>query len=497
MTTTETDLWVSGPPGFPAEDYIEVLDSDAMRDRDYRVEACRRNPLLFALLYFPWKMQIEGKVYLSQVHYDMARSARQWARKDIGPGEMREAWIAPRDSGKSTWMLVYNAIWALAYGHRRFIAMFGGTASAISETHFARMKTEFAENKLLRYDFPELCEPRVKASKREYQTSHAEPRIVACRGLDETNLGLNINAMRPDLILVDDPEKDEGNFSIKQRDNRLRTFRQSILGMNLCAVVQWTGTTTAYNCLAHDLVRDAVGESTATWIKEVGIKPHYYPAIVVNEDGTESSLWEAKWPLWWCQEHRGEPDFELNYMNRPTSGNGTLWQQEHILYGIPASWDISRRILWIDPAMTDAITSDYTGFCVAGYASNVGKVAIEAANAIRCDPDEMLAYVQTALRQFPDIREVFVEKNQGAQYVRKALAGLPRHVRIEQPHEHQSKGFRFGETFVHYQRGRVVHAHQFRLVEDQMFAFPDPSTHDDGPDAISGAVNRLLDGIAS
>jgi phage terminase large subunit-like protein len=495
------ELWVTGPPGWPAQEYVDALDGQAMGRKSYRHTICKYNPLLFSLLYFPHRMMTRDpdgakRVHLNDLNTDGARRAVAWSRTDIGLGEIRQATVAPRGGAKSTTMM-NNAAWAMAFGHLNFIALFGATAKAISTTHFTNIKKEFAENELLRYDFPNLTTPSRKPTAFEYRASSG--RIMVAKGLDESNLGLNIDNMRPDGLFIDDPEKDEGNHSLRYKEKRLATFRQAVLGMNLRAVVQWMGTTTAYNCLAHDLVRDAVDESTADWVRELKMKTFYYPAIMTNPDGSQRSLWPSMWPLEYLLEHRGERDFELNLMNRPLSGKGTMWRQEHIKYGIPAGWDISRRIIRIDPAVTSKTTSDFTGICVAGYASNVRRVAIEDAHAIRVSPEGLKRNVEMALQRWPGIREIQVEGNQGGEYVARALAGLPRHIRVSLPRSSSGKSkhtagkdVRFGVAFGHYEKGLVRHAGQFRVVEDQMFSFPDPSVHDDGADAVVGAVNELL-----
>lgn len=507
MTTTEVDeLWITGPPWWPAREYVDALDGRDLRDQKTRYEMCRHNPLLFGLVYFPHLMLMRdpddpdsaARIYLSDLHCDMARSAVRWAREDIGIGEIRDAWIAPRDSAKSTWLLLILTVWALAFGHLRFIVLLGATRKAISDTHFKNLTHELTTNENLCFDFPNLTTPAARPLNSEYRGGNGT--VILARGLDESNLGLNVGSKRPDGLFIDDPEKDEGNFSLTQKDKRIATIRQAVLGMNLRAVVQWAGTTTAYNCLAHDLVRDAVGEDTAKWVAETKFACHYYPAILTDGGRTQRSLWPIRWPMEYLLAHRGERDFELNLMNRPISGNGTMWTQDSLVYGVPQAWErsFSRYILRVDPAVTSHATSDYTGMCVAAYSSSARAVGVLMANAVRVDPDGLRVNVEIALKQFPEIREIQVEGNQGMDYVARVLRGLGNHIRVSLPRSAAgkdkavaSKAVRFGVAFNHYQQGRVRHARQFRLVEDQMMGFPN-AAYDDGADAVVGAVNELL-----
>jgi phage terminase large subunit-like protein len=488
--------WVVGPPGWPAHEYMEVLGSKDLRLKSNRVALCRANPILFSLLYFPHRMVTVGdddksRVELTSLHVAMGRKAARWSKSKLSPGEIRDAWIAPRDSAKSTWNLGFNTPWALAYEHLRFIAWFGNSGKGSIRKHFDNLIRQFDTNEMLRYDFPELCTPTLRRAGEWTSQSGA---ILVSRGLDESNLGININDRRPDGLFIDDPEKDEGNHSVRMKEKRLMTFRQAILGMNLRAVVQWMGTTTAYDCLAHDLVRAApeVNESVAEWVSDLGMQPHYFPVIMVDPNtGLERSLWESRWPLEWCYENRGRHDFELNYMNRPPAieGAGAYWRPEHFQYGLPDGARIERTILWIDPAVTKGPRSDYTGVCLAALTTD-GDVVVLIAGQAKVDPDELAANVRQAKKRYPGLRQVYVEKNQGGMFVARALADIPG-LEIHQPYTGKDKETVWGEALVHYQHGRVYHAHQFRVPEDQMMRGPHKG-HDDAGDAVSHAVDVLL-----
>lgn len=488
---------VHGPPWWPATEYMAALHNGGM-DADnpsWRHNLCRHNPLIFGLIYFGdtlLRHHSDGEIHLSDLHCDIARWGRRWAEPNLAAYAERVSFIGPRASAKSSWLCVVVPVWAMAFQHRRFVALFGNTSKQIATTHFANIRRAFKGNDLLRHDFPNLCQSLDGPGTDTADTYQSRNRtILVARGLDESTLGLNINGQRPDSILLDDPEKDEGNFSVRQKTKRLATLRQGILGMSPRAVVGWAGTTTAHGSLAHDLVRHAVGELTASWIAETGFQVRYYPAIMTDPHGAERSLWPAEWDLAWLRAQRGISDFELNFMNRPLSPSGALWQPHHFLYDIPAGWDISWRIMYIDPAVTSNATSDFTGLAVGGYAANARGIAIEHANAVRVTPEGLLRNVVSALDAYPDIREVFVEANNGHDYLTHALEPVLHRIKLRTPSAHESKSVRFNAAFRHYERGRVRHRQQFRLPEDQMMAFPDATVNDDGADAIAGLVNEL------
>lgn len=497
---------IDGPPGWPAHEYMEALRSGTLlATRGQRQEICRYNPLIFQLLYMP-KLRAhnsfpdrESAVYLNDLHVELARWGGTWARERTLPAGNRHAFIAPRGIGKSTVGLNGLPIWAACFGHRRFIAMFGLTEKAITNTHMKNLTNQIRNNDLLRFDYPNFCTPKpgTTATKSEYQSNNGT-KIVAA-GVNEGYLGMNRDEARPDVILLDDMDDAEGKFSPHTTADRLATIRQGIFGMDARADVGWFGTVPARGSLCDDLVRHGLGEADVEWVRETQFKTHYYPAIMDNPDGSQRSLWEAEWELEWMLSQRGIRDFELNFMNRPPSNaSGTFWQQHHFLYGIPNGWLFSRWIMWIDPAVTNNTSSDYTGIAISGYAENVQKVAVAMSGNIKVTPEGLKRNVDMALARFYPLglREIHVESNQGGTYLRSALAGLERKypgIRITLPRSESDRGkaVEFAEAFGHYEQGRVRHSQQHRVAEDQMMVFPN-GRNDDCGEAVVRSVNVLL-----
>jgi hypothetical protein len=490
---------ITGPPRWPAREYMAALaDTQLLTTRGGRQEVCRYNPLIFGLVYFPHLMIRGDVIHMNDVHTDLARWGGTWAKPVTEPGENRHAWIAPRGSAKSTWMLNILPLWACAFGHRRFIAMFGITEKAITATHMKNLINAIRSNDLLRFDYPTFCSPKpgTTATRAEYQSDNGT-KIVAA-GVNEGYLGMNRDGARPDTILLDDMDDAEGKHSAGTTASRLATIRQGIFGMNPRAIVGWAGTVPARGSLCDDLVRDAIGEVTVDWVRETKFQTHYYPAIMTDPDGSQRSLWPVEWDLDWMLSQRGIRDFELNFMNRPPSNaSGTFWSQQHFVYGIPSSWLFSDYAMWIDPAVTNNTSSDFTGIAIAGYAEHIQKVGVLMSGNIKVTPEGLKRQVHGALSRFYPLglRKISVEKNQGGLYLKSALAGLDREfpgLKIELPHSDRGKAVEFAEAFTHYERGRVRHSQQFRVAESQMMLFPDPSQHDDCGEAIVRVVNKLL-----
>ncbi len=171
------------------------------------------------------------------------------------------AYAMPRGSGKTS-LCEAAAEWALNYGHRAFVAIIGST-----EDHAAGMldsiKTEYETNELLLEDFPEVVFPIAKLdrinNRARGQTFRGKPTHItwkdreirlptipgsaaaggiikvagitgAVRGMKSKRPG-DGQAIRPSLVLIDDPQTDDSARSPKQVADRERVLKGAILGL--------------------------------------------------------------------------------------------------------------------------------------------------------------------------------------------------------------------------------------------------------------------------
>jgi hypothetical protein len=171
----------------------------------------------------------------------------------------QRALAMPRGSGKTT-ITEAAALWAILYGHARFlvvVAASGELSDQIAES--IRAELEFCD--LLAEDFPEVCHPiralggisrRAEGQTSEDQLTHLvwtrdEVRLPsAAAGGGSVVRSASITGqirgakavladgsqIRPDLVLVDDPQTDESARSASQVATRLRTIKGTILGLS-------------------------------------------------------------------------------------------------------------------------------------------------------------------------------------------------------------------------------------------------------------------------
>lgn len=491
-----------GPPDWPVAEYIGALRHSGLRTSAYRVWLAEKSPLIFGLIYFAdtWLRMPLGNVELNDLHCDLARVGTRLRTPTPSKGH-RFAVAGPRGAAKSTWMDIVT-LWTLIFGHRRFAIVFGMSADLVCASNFDRVRSALAGNEWLQRDYPQFCLSAPGAGNdKAGQFVSRTGAILAARGVTQAFQGLNIRSERPDLVVLDDIQGDGGDYTEAQKDKRLRTIQQGILGMDgaVRAAVFYLGTTVAHGCLTHDLLRHALGEMQSEWAEEINFKTAYYPAIVEEPDEPTRSLWPGVWPLEEMLAQRGEVVFELTKMNRPLAVGGTTWAPRHFLYGIPSTWVWDELLCWVDPAVTNNNGSDYTGIAVAGRSQLQSVGVLESLN-IKVSPEEFREAMTGLLYRFYPLglRAIKVENNQGGQYTAHALAGLEREfpgIHITQPHTEQGKAYHGAVGFAHYEKLRVRHARVFRVAEDQMMRWGQKQRNDDAGDSVIRVVNELLSNL--
>lgn len=469
-----------------------------------------KDPVAFALTYLDHHLRGEetgGQITFSEIHFEWARMAETWREPAADPMSSRNAFIAPRATGKSTWWFLILPLWAAVNGHIRFVAAFAHSTGQ-AEQHLATFKHELDTNALLRADFPELCTPARRqtggtVADRQGMIHSSNGFVFAARGVDASNLGMKVGERRPDLIVTDDVEPDEANYSADQAVKRLGTLTDAILPLNIYARVVMVGTVTMPGSIMHQLVKAANGVETAPWISDERITAHHHRAIVSNDDGTERSVWPEKWPLAWLQERRHTREYAKNYDNDPMARDGVYWTREDFRYGRVDG--ATRWILAVDPAVTSKKTSDFTGLAVLAYRparqvktlrgtepdpSRPAMVEIIHAAGVRLTGSALRDHVVGLLGRFPEIRAILVETNQGGELWPEVFHHLPG-VRVLTHTSSKSKEIRFADALRHWQRGRVQHSSKIPMLEEQAVAFP-KATYDDVIDAAVAGVHYFF-----
>jgi phage terminase large subunit-like protein len=457
------------------------------------------DPVAFALIYLRRHLKDrQGNVSFAEVHYEWAELGLSWRTQETEPHSNRHAFIAPRETGKSTWWFLILPMWAAAHGYRRFAVAFADTA-AQAQTHLGTFKREMETNALLGADFPDLTEPARKRSghalaDRAGMIHQKSGFVLAARGMDSATLGLKVEEVRPDLLIFDDVEPDEKSYSLDIMKKRLGTVTDSAFPLNIYASVVMVGTVTMPGSMTHQVVKKAQGiergemeeADGSMWLWDESIHCHWHQPILTNDDGTERSAWPQKWPLEWLLSVRHTRSFAKNYLNDPLARDGLYWTREDFTYGSlgPVA---TRWILSLDPAVTTKGTSDWTGWAIVGHDPIGRRVEVKASGQVKLAGENLRRFVLEKLAEHPRVKAVRIEVNQGGDLWRTVLHSLPVQLLVFTSNE--AKETRFAWALDYYQAagGRVLHTVQHRSCEEQMVAFPN-APHDDIADAVVNGV---------
>lgn len=167
----------------------------------------------------------------------------------------------PRATGKTVLALT-ACLWALLYGHRRFVALIAASEEAATDL-LDDIKAEIETNSALAEDFPEVCHPirsldgivnrsagqlvngertRIEWTAKRLvlptiEGSAASGGIVRVAGITGRIRGMKVTrpsdgaSVRPDCCIVDDPSTDESARSPSQCTQRLNVVNGAILGL--------------------------------------------------------------------------------------------------------------------------------------------------------------------------------------------------------------------------------------------------------------------------
>jgi hypothetical protein len=509
-----------GPQWF--QDYLRTLNREVLSGNDChaRAQLSKNDPLLFALTYLShhlYSIETSDKLSFAEFHLDLLEHAKSWLEKSRVPREHRDAYVAPRGVGKSTWLFQILPMWAAAHGHVKFIVAFSDSADQ-AKNHLATIRGEFDMNDLLIQDFPDLCEPKVRrqggpvgkklVASRVDMIEQRNGFVMMAKGSGTAARGLKVGKQRPDLIVLDDIEPGEEKYSPTLMRQRLRWMLETVFHLNEFARVIIVGTVTAPGSIMHQMVESELHPETVEdpWIDDQNIQVHYYEPILLNDDGTERSCWPGKWSLEYLKKHEHTREYKKEFKNQPVSANGTYWSEDDYVY---ADLPCVRTALAIDPAVTSHENSHDTGIAIIGlWHPRAGlslddfplppslqgnmlqpKVVVKFATIVKLPPKQLRDTVMWYLEQWPEIGEVVVESNQGGDTWTMVFHHMP--VRMKLSWSGLKKSVRQVRLLNLYQRGRVTHSMRLPRLEQNQCSY-DGSEDKDILDAVEIGVRHFI-----
>ena len=477
---------------------VEPFWQDSDDKQTQRLKRAAADPLYFCRTYLPH--------YFSHLpapfHYELVKllekrppgeptgettvppTENAVATQQVAPTVVVPAVVAaPREFAKTTVCTFGYVLHQICFKRRHFIIIGSDTEDLASDLT-GYLYLELLYNERLHQDFGEL----VKANRAVDDFVTANDIRVKARGRGQRLRGLKHKQWRPDLAILDDLENDinvRNSEIVKQILDWVKSAVYPSLDAGGSLLI--IGTILRWHSALHLLL-------TSNEEPYCHFERRIYRAV--QEDGT--SLWEARHPterLMIQKRFMGSVAFNREKMNEPTPDSG-FFQEEWIHYYHPDSLKDRDLVVvgFFDPSLETGAGADYKAVVTVGW-----------------DPKELVFYVMDAFIQKTTLdqtlRAIFnrhqtfsyrllgVEDNLFQRLLLKEFDRLGQERGVLLPLKgvtHRvAKETRVAGLSPLLERGHIRfirgHSDQELLVE-QMLYFPSRTMHDDGPDALEGAI---------
>jgi predicted phage terminase large subunit-like protein len=448
-------------------------ESDEQRQK--RLDRAAADPLFFCRTYLPH--------YFSHLpapfHYELIGLLER-------PGEVVRPAVAaaPREFAKTTVCSFGYVLHQICFRRRHFIILGSDTEDLASDLT-GYLYLELLYNARLHQDFGEL----VRAHKAVDDFVTLNDIRVKARGRGQRFRGLKHKQWRPDLIILDDLENDQNVRNPKIVQQILDWVKSAVYpSLDARGNLLIVGTILRWQSALH-LMLISSEEPYCHFARRI------YRAL--QEDG--SSLWEARHPAVRLRQQKqlmGTAAFNREKMNEPASEGG-LFREEWIHYYHPDILKDRELVVvgFFDPSLETGAGADYKAVVTVGF-----------------DRREMVFYVMDAFIQKVSLdqtlRAIFnrhqgfgyqifgVEDNLFQHLLLQEFDRLGKDLGILLPVKgvtHRvAKETRVASLSPLLERGKIRfirgHSDQEVLVE-QLLYFPSRTLHDDGPDALEGALH--------
>lgn len=401
---------------------------------------------------------------------------------------------APRGFGKSTPIAFAYPLWEALYGRRHCIII-GSETKDLAESHVASIAAECAGNQRILYDFAPVIDSLKKGHLVLKECS------ILARGAGQQIRGIKHGNYRPDLVILDDMES--GKLVINPK--RVRFLLDWIVGVVYPGIGR-DGSLIIIGTILHR--RSALAtmltsqeEPWCLWRRKL------YRAITPEGE----SLWPAMYSLELLEGKRaamGPALFNQEYMNDPRNENG-LFQEEWIKTFDPEDpkfqekmegWELVHAG-FCDPSARTGEGNDFKAVVTVGLDIRDMSYYVLDAFIRRCstgavakaiaERELVYKYWRFGIEDngFQSLFLEEVERVTTEAGVSVTLTGVT--------HTGISKEMRLAGLSPLVERGKILflvpqrrNADYNRLMEQLVF-FPSATVHDDGPDALEGAVSLL------
>ena len=471
----------------------------------------------------------------SEMHHDFFEAEQIPDRRS-----RHDVIAAPRGHAKTTFKVIFKVIHAIVYGYEPFIVIIGRTKED-ARAKVVEILEELESNRLLQDVYGRLL-PKGGKRSGSFTTTTGVTVIAKSRG--QSLRGLNKNADRPTLIICDDIESLEETMSLEQREKTWEWFTKDIL--HLGQTDGSTNITVIGTCLHPDsLLEKLLKVPGWNGVKYQAVKSfsnradlwQEYTAIYTNltekDRAKEAQAFlmahydemmdgvELLWPeaesyerLMQMRINDGEAAFLSEKQNIPWDPSRTIFDMDHArrfkvvrehghLQGL--QWldgserfipkeDIVKIIAFHDPVPGKSISGDFAAIVVVALDRHGYMYCLDAWLG-RENPNTQVQHAFALHRQWR-LNKLYLEENN--------FQGLIKTIYYENNQKHSNEDLLFVEGFrsmenktlrissmePYITNGLVLFADSLSpLFIDQLKLYP--SNHDDGPDALQGAIAQL------
>lgn len=442
----------------------------------------------------------------------------------------KRAIAAPRGHAKSTNLTFKDTIHAISYGYKHY-PMILSDSSSQAEGFLGDIKVEFEENAAIIEDFGSL----VGRVWRDNIILTANEIKVEAIGSGMKIRGRKHRNWRPDLIVLDDIENDENVRTLEQRKKLADWYFKAVskVGDDYTDIV-YIGTLLHYNSLLAKILKNPgyksnkykaviefsknqglwdMWEAIYTDLEDEGREEKAYQFYLENKEemleGTKV-LWEDKlsyYDLMVMKTSEGVSAFNSEEQNEPVNPEDCLFNPEWFDFYNEAEIDFKDRSRYaffgfLDPSLGKKKNSDYSTFLTIAKDLKAGYFYVVDADIARRHPDQIIKDVLEKERWLrreygQGFTKLGVETNQFQWFLKEQIAKVSAqeglYLPIEEVYQNSDKTMRI-QTLQPYIKNRYIKFTQrAKTLLEQLKVFP-MGAHDDGPDALEGAVKLALNG---
>lgn len=389
---------------------------------------------------------------------------------------------APREFGKSVLTGIGFPLWAIVTGRVRFQVHVGANLTLASGNIMA-IRDELESNELLLSDFgpqkPEFSESKIWSQTMLVTKDRC---AIVAKGAGSALRGLRYREFRPELVVLDDIEDDETVENPEQRDKLWKWFKRVVLFLGRKARVFWIGTVLHIDSCLNRLLNGAMRRFKTQRFKGL------------QDDGT--SLWEELVPVERLRQMQEDDPvtFSTEIQGEPQSEEAALFKMKDVHYYEPSEIEGKQFDFYsfCDPSLGETSKADFTAIVTIAVEKKSGIVYV-------IDPFiERISRVQLIERIF-QVDEKYKPRQIGVEtvgfqkvlkeWIEEKSRERRRYLPIKEVDQKGiSKDVRIERLSPPYERGiiRFPKKGAERLLS-QLWSYP--KGHDDGPDALEGAMS--------